>query len=74
MARKKPAKRAGIAVRKSLARARKGTAAAVKPRIKRAAADRKAAVGAIAPWTSAEVEEAFRRLKAAVPEPERISE
>jgi endonuclease-3 len=57
-------------VRRSLAKARKGRAADVKPPAKRAAADRRAAAGAIPAWTPAEVEEAFRRLKAAVPNPE----
>jgi endonuclease-3 len=36
---------------------------------KQVKADVKAALGAIPPWTPAEVEEAFRRLKAARPEP-----
>ncbi len=57
-------------VRRSLEKARKGKAADVKGPRKRVAADRKAAAGAIPPWTPAEVEEAFRRLKAATPDPE----
>ena len=34
-----------------------------------AAADRKAAAGALPQWTTAEIEEAFRRFQAAKPEP-----
>jgi endonuclease III len=68
---KKAAKRAGTrTLRQSLKKARSGTAAAVKGPNKRVAADRKAAAGAIPPWTPAEVEEAFRRFKAAMPAPE----
>jgi endonuclease III len=70
MAAKTPRKSPGKSVRKSLARARKGKAAAVKGPGTRAAADRKAAAGVTPPWTPAEVEEAFRRLKAAMPDPE----
>jgi endonuclease-3 len=36
---------------------------------KRVAADRKAAAGALPQWTTAEIAEAFRRLRAAKPEP-----
>ena len=43
--------------------------AKVKPALKRAAADLKAAAGALPQWTTAEIEEAFRRFKAANPEP-----
>jgi endonuclease-3 len=64
MARKKPS------VRRSLDKARKGRAAIPKGPKKRIAADRKAAVGALPQWSPAEVEEAFRRLKAAMPDPE----
>src|SRR5262245_28182615 len=68
---KKAAKRAGTrTLRQSLKKARSGTAAAVKGPKKRVAADRKAAAGAMPPWTPAEVEEAFRRFKAAMPAPE----
>ena len=76
MARKKPAKSASRKaasrqpVQKALAKARKGKAAKVKGPRKRAAADSKAAAGALPQWTPAEVEEAFRRLKAAMPDPE----
>jgi endonuclease-3 len=74
MARKTPgrtaAKASRKAVRKALKKARAGTAAKVKGPRKRVAADIKAASGATTPWTPAEVEEAFRRLKAAMPDPE----
>jgi endonuclease III len=53
---------------KKSAKARKGKAK-VKPAGKRAQADIKAAHGEIPPWGAAEVEEAFRRFKAANPEP-----
>ena len=71
MARKTPGKkRAGKirlrkSVRRSLDKARKGTAAAVKPPKKRLAADRKAIAGVVPPWTPGEIEEAFRRFEAA---------
>jgi endonuclease III len=60
--------------RKAQARARnrkpgKPTRAKVKPGDKRAAADAKAALGALPQWTRAQIEEAFRRFKAANPEP-----
>jgi endonuclease-3 len=71
MARKTPRKAvARKSVRKSLAKARKGKAAAVKGPKKRLAADRKAAAGVTPPWTAAEVEEGFRRLQANDPQPE----
>ena len=44
--------------------------AKVKPAPKRAAADLKAAAGALPQWTTAQIEEAFRRFKAANPEPQ----
>src|ERR1043166_2041723 len=66
--RKKPVKTSRNTVRKALVKARKGKAAAVKGPGKRAAADRKAAAGVTPPWTPAEIEEAFRRLKAAMPD------
>jgi endonuclease-3 len=56
-------------VRASLKKARAGKAAGVKGPGKRAAADRKALAGTTPPWTSAEIEEAFRRFQAAEPEP-----
>src|SRR5947209_866162 len=66
MARKTPRK----PVRQSLRKARAGKAADVKGPEKRIAADRKAAAGALPQWTTAEIEEAFRRFHAAEPEPE----
>ncbi len=61
-------------VRKASAKSRKKTPrkaqrAKVKPVGKRAAADSKAAAGALPQWTTAQIEEAFRRFKAANPEP-----
>jgi endonuclease-3 len=53
----------------SLKKARKGKAAKVKSPPKQAKADVKAAYGALTQWTNAEIEEAFRRFHAAVPEP-----
>ena len=55
---------------KRLRKARAGKAAVVKGPGKRLTADKKAAAGAIPPWTSAEIEEAFRRFQAADPNPE----
>jgi endonuclease-3 len=43
--------------------------AKVKPQPRRLAADTKAAAGAVPQWTTAEIAEAFRRLRAANPEP-----
>jgi endonuclease-3 len=57
-------------VQASLRKARAGKAAAVKDPKKRVAADRKAEAGALPQWTTAEIEEALRRLKAATPHPE----
>jgi endonuclease-3 len=62
---RKPAGKVDAALRK----ARAGRAAHVEKPRQRAAADVKAAAGAIKPWTPAEIEEAFRRFKAADPEP-----
>jgi endonuclease-3 len=58
-----------VSVRQSLNKARAGKAAGVKGPAKRIAADRKAAAGALPQWTTAEIEEAFRRFQAAEPEP-----
>jgi endonuclease III len=76
MARKTPRKAARPSARKlprrtaqGLRKARAGKAAVVKAPDKRAQADRKAASGTTRPWTSAEVEEAFRRFQAANPQP-----
>ena len=72
---KKPARK--TAKRKSSARkkaAAKRKPAKVKGPLKRAKVriltDVKAAPGALRPWTNAEIEEAFRRFKAANPEPQ----
>ncbi len=62
---KKTAKKTVAAVKK----ARKGKAAKVKPAKARAKADDKALHGNTKPWTAAEVDEAFRRFQAAMPEP-----
>ena len=48
---------------------RTGKRAKVKPAPKRAAADLKAAQGVLPQWTKAQIAEAFRRFKAANPEP-----
>ena len=49
--------------------ARKGKAAALKPKKARAQADAKAGEGALPQWTRADIAEAFRRFRAANPEP-----
>jgi endonuclease-3 len=54
-------------MRKDLAR--KGKAAKVKPAAKRAKADATAGQGALPQWTTAEIDEAFRRFQADNPEP-----
>jgi endonuclease-3 len=54
---------------RALRKARAGRAAAVEAPPERAAADRKAAAGALPQWTTAEIEEAFRRFQAARPAP-----
>ena len=64
-ARRATAKKTVVAVKK----ARQGKAAKVKPPKSRAKADRKTLHGTTKPWTPAEVEEAFRRFQAAMPEP-----
>ena len=58
-------KKTVVAVKK----ARQGKAAKVKPPKAQAKADQKALHGKTKPWTPAEVEEAFRRFQAAMPEP-----
>ena len=63
-ARKAP-RRTGHSLRQSRAR----TPAKVKSPAKRSAADHAAAAGALPQWTTAEIEEAFRRFQAARPEP-----
>jgi endonuclease-3 len=68
----KPAKKAvkkAVKAKSGVKRARKVKAVKVKPSKTRAKADRKVAQGGMRPWTSAGVEEAFRRFEAAMPEP-----
>jgi endonuclease-3 len=55
--------------KKSLQKLRNGKAAKVKPAPKRAKADAKVAAGALPQMTNAQIEEAFRRFKAASPTP-----
>jgi endonuclease-3 len=55
--------------RQSLKAARAGKAARVKDKKARGKADSEAAHGELPQWTSAEVEEAFRRFAAANPDP-----
>jgi endonuclease-3 len=62
---KKPARKASAKASKRTKRKR----AKVKSTPKRAAADVKAAAGELPQWTPAQIEEAFRRFKAANPEP-----
>jgi endonuclease-3 len=61
--------KASRATAQILRKARVGKAADVKGPRKRIAADTKAAAGALPQWTTAEIEEAFRRFRAARPEP-----
>jgi endonuclease-3 len=56
-------------VQKSLAKARKGKAAKLKPVSKQARADTTVLHGAAKPLTKAQIEEMFRRFQAANPEP-----
>ncbi len=56
-------------IRQSLRAARTGKAAKLREPKARIKADRKAAHGELPQWTSAEIEEAFRRFAAANPEP-----
>jgi endonuclease-3 len=75
MARKTPRKVARRVARKAPRRTAQNlrAARASKTRLKapgkRVAADKKAAAGALPQWTPAEIEEAFRRFQAAMPEP-----
>ncbi len=55
---------------KARPKTRKGKSAKSKPPRKSAAADVKTGHGASRPWTNAQIEEAFRRLQAANPEPQ----
>jgi NAD(P)-dependent dehydrogenase (short-subunit alcohol dehydrogenase family) len=66
---KKAAKKGAKKIVAAVKRAKKGRAAEVKPAKARAKADDKALYGKTKPWTPAEVEEAFRRFQAAMPEP-----
>jgi endonuclease-3 len=63
---KSPAKKS---VKKALKKTSKGKAAKVKPAPKRAKDNAKAVAGALPQMTNAQIEEAFRRFKAASPEP-----
>jgi endonuclease III len=65
----KPKRLARKTVQSRLAAARKGGAAHVEDLKERFAADRKAAQGELPQWTTAEIEEAFRRFAAANPTP-----
>jgi endonuclease-3 len=78
MARKTPRRVAGRTARKAprrtaqslrQSRARARAPAKLKSPAKRSAADHAAAAGALPQWTTAEIEEAFRRFQAARPEP-----
>lgn len=64
---KKPARRSTAKSRKT--KTKKRETVTVKSAQKRAKADAKAAAGALPQWTPAQIEEAFRRFKAANPEP-----
>jgi endonuclease-3 len=71
---KKQIKKAGRATAKAVKKARQGKAAKVKPPKAQAKADQKVLHGKTKasltkPWSPAEVEEAFRRFQAAMPEP-----
>jgi len=57
-------------VRKALVTAREGRAAKLKPARKQVAADARASHGELPQWTTAEIAEAFRRFRAANPEPQ----
>src|SRR6185312_15297922 len=57
------------AVTKALRKARAGKAARLKPMRKQDDADAKAAQGKLPQWTPRQIEEAFRRFKAAKPAP-----
>jgi endonuclease-3 len=69
MARKTTGKTTGKTIKQSLKAARQGQAARLKDRKARRKADAEAAHGELPQWTSAEVEEAFRRFAAANPNP-----
>jgi endonuclease III len=67
--RKKPKRQSRPATKQRLTAARKGQAARLKPAKAQRKADAEAAHGELPQWTSAEVEEAFRRFAAANPAP-----
>jgi endonuclease-3 len=68
---RKPPRRTAKAFREArLGKARKGKAAVVKGPRKRIAADQEAVAGEMPQWTTAEIEEAFRRFAKAKPHPE----
>ena len=69
MAKKQTRKVAKKTAKQAVKKAKKGKAAKVKPAKARAKADDKALHGKTKPWSSAEIEEAFRRFQAAMPEP-----
>jgi endonuclease-3 len=66
MAKKQTRKRAAA---KAVKKARRGKAARLKPPQAQAKADRKALHGDTPAWSADEIEEAFRRFQAAMPEP-----
>jgi endonuclease-3 len=66
---RKSTKPRSAAARTAIKKARKGRAAKVKPPVAQLAADRKAAHGELPQWSTAEIAEAFRRFRAAMPEP-----
>jgi endonuclease-3 len=66
---KKTAKKAVKKTAAALKKARSGKAAKKKPAKVQAKADTKAMHGTTKPWSPAEVDEAFRRFQAAMPEP-----
>src|SRR5262249_61071514 len=66
---RRTARKAPRRTAQSLRHSRAGTPAKVKSPAKRSAADHAAAAGARPQWTTAEIEEAFRRFQAARPAP-----
>jgi endonuclease-3 len=66
---KKTARKGAEKTITAVKKAKKGKAAKVKPAKARAKADDTALHGTTKPWTPAEVDEAFRRFQAAMPEP-----
>jgi endonuclease III len=69
MAARRGARKTPRRTAQGLRKAQAGTAAKVKGPRKRVIADAKAAVGVVPQMTSAEIDEAFRRFQAAMPEP-----